>query len=86
MWYVVEEMLVWLVEELDEGIASGFPMEFFVRSGNTSHNVSHLCSISAMSFCRSTWKEEMVKEIEALTDQRVGSSVVSIGLWIGSLQ
>lgn len=86
MWYVVEEMLVWLVEELDEWIAAGFPMAFFVRSGNTSHNVSHLCLISVMTFCRFAWKEEMVKEIEALTNERVGSSVVSNGLWIGSLQ
>ena len=41
----------------------------------SSHTVSHSRSISAMSFCRLAWKEEVVKVIEALIDQCVGRSV-----------
>ena len=49
----------------------GFPES----SAKTSHIVSHSRSISAMSFCRLAWKEEMIKVIDALIDQCVGRSV-----------
>ena len=46
--------------------------------------------ISAMTFCRLAWKEEVVKVIEALVDQCVGRIVGGIeelnGLQTGSLQ
>ena len=66
---------MWLVEELDGGIVAGAPMGFSESSAKTSHTVSHSCSISAMSFCRLAWKEEVVKVIEAVTGQCVGRSV-----------
>ena len=53
---------MWLmVEELDGGIVAGSPMGFPETSRKTSHTVSHSRSISAMSFRRLTWKEEVVK-------------------------
>ena len=48
---------------------------FSKSTWKTSHTVSHSCSISVMSFCRFAWKEEVVKVLEALIDQRVGRSV-----------
>ena len=41
VWRVVEEVLVWLVKELDGGIIAGFLMIFLESSGKTSHTVSH---------------------------------------------
>ena len=67
---------MWLmVEELDGGIVACSPKGFPESSGKTSQTVSHSCSIPAMSFCRLAWKEEVVKVIEALIDQRVGRNV-----------
>ena len=69
---------MWLVEEgflLDRGILAGSPIGFLESSRKTFHTVSHSRSISAMSFCRFGWKEEVVKVIETLTDQRGGRSV-----------
>ena len=48
---------------------------FSKSTWKTFHTVSHSCSISVMSFCRFAWKEEVVKVLEALIDQRVGRSV-----------
>ena len=66
---------MWLVEELDGGILAGSPTGFLESSRKTSHTISHSRSISAMSFCRLSWKEEVVNVIEALTDRRGGRSV-----------
>ena len=68
---------MWLVEKLDGGIVAGFS-EFSDSSGKTSHTVSHSSSISEMSFCRLTWKEEVIKMVEALTDQCVARSVEEV--------
>ena len=90
VWWVVEGMSVWLVEELDGGVVAGFLMGFSESSGKTFHTVSHSCLILALSFCRLAWKKEVVKLIEALTDQRVGRSVEASkglnGLWTGSYE
>ena len=60
---------MWLmVEELDGENVAGSPKGFLESSGKTSYTVSHSRSISAMSFCRLAWKEEVVKVIEALID------------------
>ena len=79
-----------MVEELGGGILAGSRMVFVESSGKTSHIISHSSSISTMSFCRLAWKEEVVKVIEALIDQRVGRSVRGNkdlnGLRTGSLQ
>ena len=82
---------MWLiVDELHERIVAGSPMRFLESSGKTSHTVSHSRSISAMSFSRLAWKEEVVKMIEALIDQCVGRSVGGSkslnGLQTGSFQ
>ena len=82
---------MWLmVDELDGGIAAGSLMGLPESSGKTSHTVSHLRSTSAMSFCRLTWKEEVVKVIEVLIDQcfgrTVGGSKRLNGLQTGSLE
>ena len=78
---------MWLVEKLDGGIVVGSLMGFLESSGKTSHTVFHSRSISAMSFCR---LKEMVKVIEALSDQRVGRSVAGSknvnDLWTGNPQ
>ena len=73
---------MWLmVEELGQGIVAGSPMGFSESSGKTSHIVSHSCSISAMSLCRLTCKEELVKVVETLIGRHVQRSVgVSKGL------
>ena len=79
-----------MVEELDGRIVAGSPMGFPESSGKTSHTISHSRSILPMSFCRSAWKEEVVKVIEALTDQCVERSVRGSkelnGLQTGNLQ
>ena len=82
---------MWLtVEELHGGIVTGSPMGFPESSGKTSDTVSRSRSISAISFCRLGWKEEVIKVIEAFIDQCVGRSVGGIeglnGLKTGSLQ
>lgn len=51
MLLVVEEILVWLVEELDRGIVAG-SLRSLESSGKTSDIVSHSCSILLMSFGR----------------------------------
>ena len=82
---------MWLiVEELHGRIVADSHMGFLESSGKTSHTVSHSRSISAMSFSRLAWKEEVVKMIEALIDQCVGMSVGGSkslnGLQTGSFQ
>ena len=82
---------MWLmVEVLREGIVEGSCMVFVESSGKTFYIVSHSLSISAMSFCRLAWKEEVVKMIESLIDRRVGRRVGGskdlTGLRTGSLQ
>ena len=82
---------MWLmVGDLDGGIVAGPPKGFLESSGKTSQTVSHSRSISAMSFCRFAWKEEVVMVIEALIDQCVGRSVGGSerlnGLQTGGLQ
>ena len=79
---------MWLMlDELGRGVVPGSPMGFSERSGKTSHIVSHSRSISAMSLCRLACKEELVKVIEALIDQRVrryvGGSKGLNGRWLG---
>ena len=77
-------------EEVDGGIVARFAIGFLERFGKTSHTVSHSCSISAMTFCRFAWENEVVKVIGTLTDQRVGRSMGrskdSNGLWIDNPQ
>ena len=41
MWLKVEEVLVWLVEELDGGTVVGSLIGFLESSGKASHRVSH---------------------------------------------
>ena len=79
---------MWLmVDGLGRGVAAGSPMGFSDSSGKTSHIASHSRSISAMSLCRLACKEELVKVIEALIDQRVrrcvGGSKGLNGRWLG---
>ena len=79
-----------MVEALRGGIVAGSCMVFAESSGKTFYIVSHSLLISAMSFCRLAWKEEVVKMIEALIDRRAGRSVEGsidlTGLRTGSLQ
>ena len=49
---LVQQMVELMVEELCGGIVAGSPMGISESYGKTSHNVSHSCSISAISFCR----------------------------------
>ena len=54
-WWVVEEMLVWLmvelmVEEQGGGIVADSPIRFLESSGKTSHIVSHSRSVSLISW------------------------------------
>ena len=65
---------MWLVEELDEEIFAGF-LTFLEISGKTCYAVFHSRSMPAMSFCRLTWKEKLVKVAEVLTDKFVARSV-----------
>ena len=62
---MVEEMLVLLmvelmVEELGGGIVAGSPKRFSESSGKTFDIVSHLRSISLISFHNLACKEEVV--------------------------
>ena len=61
VWRAVEEMLVWLmVEELGGGIVAESTMGFSESSGKASHIVSHLRSMSLISFRKLACKEEVV--------------------------
>ena len=69
-FWVVEEMMAWVVEGLDGGFVTGSP-GFAESSGKTSQTVFHSFSISTTMCFWSAWKGKVVNIVEMFTGKCV---------------